>query len=186
MTDLIPLTALGRDAPREVRFGGLQLREMSAMALASLTVAGEAELPQPFGLTLPEPGHWREGAEAAALWIGPRQWLIVAEGRAEEDFAAHLKAACPGAYVTEQTDAWVIVEISSEDGAAIDALLERLVNLSPAAVRPGRATRTLLGHLSVFVIRPAPERLMVLGMRSAAGSLWHDLESAVRRQAARA
>jgi sarcosine oxidase subunit gamma len=37
--------------------------------------------------------------------------------------------------------------------------------------------------MSVFVIRRAPDRLAILGMRSAAETLWHVIETASRRQA---
>ena len=64
------------------------------------------------------------------------------------------------------------------------SVMAKLVNLDPRRYGPGTATRTGLEHMSVFVIRPAPGRLTVLGMRSAAGSLWHALETAVARIAA--
>ena len=35
--------------------------------------------------------------------------------------------------------------------------------------------------MSVFVIRRSEDRLAVLGMRSAAGTLWHVLDAAAKR-----
>jgi len=67
----------------------------------------------------------------------------------------------------------------------LGALLERLVNLPPRATAPGRSTRTLMHHLGVFIVRPAADRLIVLGMRSAAASLWHVLDTAAHRLADR-
>lgn len=183
MPDLAPITALGAETPRREAFGALTLAENAGLALASLALRRNAARPMPLGLDLPGPGGWAAGEGGAAFWTGPDQWIIAAEGRAEEDFAAAVKAAAPGCSVTEQTDAWVAFEITSAAGPApIVRLLEKTVNIDPEAFGPGSAQRTGLEHLSVFVIRPAEERLTVLGMRSAAGTLWHALETAARNQ----
>ncbi|MGR3378867.1 sarcosine oxidase subunit gamma [Salipiger abyssi] len=182
MHDLAPLTALGAPAPRRISHGALTLSEDPGLALASLALRRGQREPSPFGLTLPGPGAWRAGTGVAAFWTGPGQWMIEAPGRAEEDFTAALAAEAPGASVTEQTDGWAAFEIASSQGAApLLRLAEKLVNLPPAALAPGRATRTGLHHMSVFVLRRSEDRLSVLGMRSAAGSLWHALTQAAHR-----
>lgn len=183
LTDLTPLTALGADAPRTLVAGGLTLREDDGLGLASLAMTGDA--PGPFGLVLPDPGGWSAGADGlGAFWMAPGQWMITGKGRAAGDFAADVLGAAPGARVTEQTDGWAAVEVTG-DAAALGSLLERLVNLRPTATAPGCATRTGLHHMGVFVIRPDAERLVVMGMRSAAGSLWHVLSIAAERLAGR-
>ena len=68
------------------------------------------------------------------------------------------------------------------DDAAVLAVLEKLVNIDLRAFGPGYATRTGLHHMAVFVIRRGAGKVSFLGMRSAAGSLWHVLASAVARQ----
>lgn len=182
MPDLTATTALGGPTPRAAGFGPLTLTENPGLALASLALRCDAATPTPLGLTLPGPGVWSDGAGVSALWTGPGQWMVEAPGRAEQDFAAALAAEAPGCSVTEQTDGWVAVEIASTRGAApILTLAERLLNLPPEALAPGKGTRTGLHHMSVLVIRRAPDRLAVLGMRSAAGSLWHALELAAQR-----
>lgn len=182
MPELKPLTALGTAEPRRARLGGLTIAEDPDLALASLALRRDGAAPAPFGLALPGPGEWRGAAGAAAFWTGPGQWMIEAPGRAGEDFAAAVKAEAPGASVTEQTDGWVAFEIAADAGAApLHALLERLVNLDLSRFGPGSATRTHLEHMSVCVIRRAETRCAILGMRSAAGSLWHALEQAAKR-----
>jgi heterotetrameric sarcosine oxidase gamma subunit len=182
VADLTPITPNGAEAPRVETFGALTLSENTSLALASLALGRDAQAPAPFGLALPGPGRWQRQGTVAAFWSGHGQWMIEADGRAETDFAAELASAAPGAAVTEQTDGWVIVEIVSADGAApILQLTERLVNLDLAVLGQGYATRTLLEHMSVYIIRRAEDRLAILGMRSAAGSLWHALATAARR-----
>lgn len=184
-TDLTTLTALGATAPRTCTAGALTLREDDRLALASLAAPAGAA-PAPFGLTLPEPGGWAEGPDGlGAFWTGTGQWMIAGAARADGDFAAAVARAAPDARVTDQTDAWVAIGITGDAGT-LGLLLERLVNLPPRATAPGRSTRTLLHHMGVFVIRPAADRLIVLGMRSAAGSLWHVIETTADRLAAQA
>jgi heterotetrameric sarcosine oxidase gamma subunit len=180
--DLNPITALGGSMARAVSYGTLMLEENNGLAFASLALRRGAAKPSPFALSLPGPGLWENNDIATALWTGPDQWLLEAPGRAESDFAAEVLAACPGCSVTEQTDGFAAFEIRSTAGEApILALMAKLVNLDPARFGPGTATRTGLEHMSVFVVRRAADRLAVIGMRSAAGTLWHALETAVKR-----
>ncbi|TIO24089.1 sarcosine oxidase subunit gamma [Mesorhizobium sp.] len=182
MTDLTPITALGAVASRSASFGALELRENAGLALASLALRRGSVEPTPFGLTLPGPGRWVAGQGVAALWTGPDQWMIEAEGRAELDFAAELKQVAPGCSVTEQTDGWVAIEIVSRAGAGpLEAMMSKLVNIDLADFGPGRATRTGLEHMSCFVIRRSDAHVAVLGARSSAGSLWHALATAAKR-----
>jgi len=184
VTDLSPITALGAAAPVGRSFGALTLSENSGLALASLALRRGAAQPVPMGLPLPGPGGYVAGNGAGAFWTGPGQWMIEAEGRAEEDFAAALKAVVPGCSVTEQTDGFVAFEIASSTGAAaIERLMAKLFNIDTAGFGPGSATRTGFEHMSVFVIRRAADRLAVMAMRSAAGSVWHGLTTAAARLA---
>lgn len=184
MTDLKATTALGGTTPQTARFGALTLTENSGLALASVALRrGAGAIPQPFGLTLPRAGGWVAGGGVAAFWTGLGQWMIQCDTRAEQDFASEIKALCPGCSVTEQTDAWVAFDITADQPALMQHLLERLVNLDAQAFGPGCATRTALEHMGIFVIRRGAGHLTVLGMRSSAGSLWHALTIAADRLA---
>lgn len=184
MPDLKPITALGGATPRTVAHGALTLEENTGLALASLALRRGSTEPTPFGLRLPGPGLWAGNHTAAALWTGPGQWLVEGPGRAGTDFAAEVAAACPGCSVTEQTDGFAAFEVRSGAGEApILALMAKLMNLDPSRLGPGTATRTGLEHMSVFVVRRAADRLALVGMRSAARTLWHALETAASRLA---
>lgn len=180
MPDLKPTAALGGETARGLHRGALTLEENAGLALASLALRRETAQPAPFGLTLPGVGGWAANDRVSAFWTGPGQWMIEGHGLAESDFAAEVAAECPGCSVTEQTDGFVAFEIRSTAGEpAIVALMEKMVNLDPARLAAGSATRTGLEHMSVYVIRRAPDRLAILGMRSSAASLWHAIEKAV-------
>ncbi|RUV68136.1 sarcosine oxidase subunit gamma, partial [Mesorhizobium sp. M5C.F.Cr.IN.023.01.1.1] len=164
MSELRPITALGAAPPRLASFGTLEIRENAGLALASLALRRGTVEPTPFGLTLPGPGRWVAGQGVAALWTGPDQWMIEAESRAEEDFAAELKQIAPGCSVTEQTDGWVAFEIVSRAGSRpLEALLSKLANIDLADFGPGGATRTGVEHMSCFVIRRGDAQVDVLG-----------------------
>lgn len=186
MPDLQPTTALADKAARSFRIGSLGLEENDRLALASVTLRRGQAGPAPFGLILPQPGGWTGGDGVSAFWTGPDQWMVEGHDRAQDDFAAELALQCPDCSITGQTDGFVAFEIRSAAGApAIVSLMTRLVNLDPTRLVPGAASRTGLDHMSVFVIRRAPGHLAVLGMRSAAGSLWHALETAITHLAER-
>ncbi len=179
MTDLTPITALGTLEPRSLTIGSYSLRENSALALASLSVPDTA--PQPFGLTLPEPGQLTRAGQYGAFWTGPNQWMVEGADLAETDFARALLAEAPEARVTEQTDGWTAFEIRAETAAQITALLERLANLPASDLAPGRATRTSCEHMSLFFLRRSDTELALIGMRTLAATLWHGLETTLER-----
>ncbi|MDW9701906.1 sarcosine oxidase subunit gamma [Sinorhizobium meliloti] len=182
MANLKPLQALGAEIPRSALFAALEIRENVDLALASLARGSRTIEPKPFGLNLPGPGCWVAGSGVAAFWTGPDQWMIEAEGRAEEDFAADLKQAACGCSVTEQTCAWVVVDIVSLSGEGpIEALLEKLIDIDLAGFGAGRAIRTVIEHMSCFVIRRSDTFVSVLSARSFGPSLWHLLEIAAKR-----
>jgi len=177
VTDLQPICALGAPTPRTARFGGLSLAESAGLALASVALRRGGAAPD---LPQPGPGKWIEAGGIAAFWTGPEQWMLEGPGRAETDFAAEIATRAPGASVTEQTDGFTAFEVEGP-APAIVRLLERLVNVDAARFGPGSATRTGFHHMSIFVIRRAENRLAVLGMRSAAGTVWHGLVEAAER-----
>ena len=184
MTDLTPICALGAPRPQSRRFGALSLTEETDLGLASLALRRDAVAPD-LGLDLPGPGCRVQGPDLAAFWTGPDQWMVEFPGGAARDVAAELAVRAPGCSVTEQTDGFVAFDIQGP-ALALVALLEKLVNVDPARFGPGSATRTGFHHMSIFVLRRAADRLAILGMRSAAGTIWHGLAEAVERQEAMA
>lgn len=150
MTDLTPICALGAKTPRTVTHGAIRIAENPDLVLTS--VVGQ-------GLDLPGPGLFADGA----FWTGPDQWMLE-------------RPAPEGCLITDQTDAWAVFEIEGP----VEPLLEKLVNLDLSRFGPGSATRTGMEHMGVFVIRRSTTRVAVYGMRSAAGSVWHALETAAK------
>jgi len=177
--DLSPLCALGAATPRRVTHGALTLTETPECGLASLALRRDTPPP---ALDLPGPGRWQAADGLTLIWTGPGQWLVELPGAAETDVAATLAKKVPGASITEQTDGWVLIEIASSAGAApIERFLERAANIDLARFGPGSATRSPIEHLGTYVLRRAEDRLGIWGMRSAAESLWHALDTIAGR-----
>lgn len=183
MTDLTPICALGGAVPQSQIIGAVSLTENAELGLASLALRRGGAAPDDLGLALPGPGGWAEGQGIAAFWTGPDQWMVEFPGQATQDVAARL--ACLGVSVTEQTDGFACFEIAAPEPVLV-ALMEKLVNVDPGRFGPGSATRCGFHHMSIFIIRRATDRLAVLGMRSAAGTIWHALVDAAEQQEARA
>lgn len=178
MTDLTPTCALGATTPRSLRLGAFGLTECPDVALASLALRRDAPRPD---ATLPEAGFWAETALGTAFWTGPDQWMIEGPGLADTDFAAQVARGAPGCSVTDQTDGWVLFDLSGP----VERVLERAVNLDPARLAPGQALRSVIDHMPVLLVRRAPDRLGIWGMRSSAESLWHALERMLAHLSAR-
>ncbi|CAN7142889.1 sarcosine oxidase subunit gamma [Mesorhizobium amorphae] len=182
MPDLKPITALGGDTARRLHHGALELEENTELALASLALRRGATQPTLCGIDLPGPGAWAQSDEIAAFSTGPDQWMVEGQNRADSDFASEVAALCPGCAVTQQTDGFAAFEIRSSAGETpILQLMAKLVNIDPIRFPSGSAKRTSLEHMSVFVIRRAAHHIAILGMRSAAGSIWHALERHILR-----
>jgi len=88
------------------------------------------------------------------------------------------------AAVTDQTDAWAIVQLQ---GAAVEDVLARLipVDLRRDTFKVGHTARTMIGHMTGSVTRVGPDAFEVMVMRSMAGTLLHDLTRAAKGVAAR-
>jgi heterotetrameric sarcosine oxidase gamma subunit len=176
VTDLIPHST----APFKITRGPVSIVENPNIAFASLALSRGAPPVAPFGLTLPEVGKWVQQEDISAFWMGASAWMIAAENAGETDFAKILAREVPGAFITEQTDAWAVFDVSSSGGATpLERFLERLVNIDLAAFGPGRAVRTGMAHLSGFIIRKAMNQCTILVVRSAARSVIHALEEAL-------
>lgn len=185
MPDFIlkPLTALGHAAPVVERIGPWTLTERADVALASLALrrGREAEvqaLAAGSGLPLPGVEAFAQGAVYGAFWITPEMWMVEAPFASHEDVRAHLLAIFgSAASITEQTDAWVRLDLSGPD---LVRVMERLSNFDLALAPEGAARRTVIEHLGCYLIKRSETVLTLYGPRSSAESLRHALITAAR------
>lgn len=181
MASLQPLTALGKREATTVTHGPLTIAERPDVALASVAarkgrMSDLAAAALKAGLPLPGPASHQPGTPWSAFWVAPEMWFVEAPHATHELVADLLKSALgDAASITEQTDAWVAFDLAATDLAP---LLERLCNVDFPAVSAGYATRTVMEHLGVYLIKYGPGAARVYGPRSSAESLLHALETA--------
>lgn len=184
MHDLQPFNALGGRVPERADIGTVTLREMPDVALASVSArmgheaACDSKLTELLGAAPPGPGQATLGDPFDALWLGTDQWMISAAYDTHEDLADQLKNTLgPNASVTEQSDAWVCLDLI---GPGADAVMERLCNLDIRQMDRGHASRTTIDHLGCLVMRRATiDGLRIIGPRSSAASLFHAIKTAM-------
>ncbi|MDP3195912.1 sarcosine oxidase subunit gamma [Tabrizicola sp.] len=181
MASLMAMTALGRRDPATVTHGPLTISERTDVALASVAarkgrMANLSASARAAGLHLPGPATHSQGTPYSAFWVAPEMWFVEAPFASHELIADMLKAALgDAASITEQTDAWVAFDVAAPDLAP---LLERLCNVDFPAVPQGHATRTVIEHLGVYLIKHGPGTARIYGPRSSAESLLHAVETA--------
>ena len=79
-------------------------------------------------------------------------------------------------YITEQSDAWACIEIS---GPQTYSCLERIctLDLYHSSFEINSATRTLMEHLNVFIIKVTEEKFLLLSASSSAPSFWEAIQT---------
>ena len=178
---LHPLSAFGLTAPTILQIGLYRIAERPDVALASVAVrrgrAGDlATAARALGLPLPDPARAVTGDPFSAFWVAPDMWFVEAPFAGFEDIAAHLKTALGDtASITEQTDAWVRLDLTAH---SLTPLMERLSNVDLAAVPVGFASRTVIDHLGCYLVKRDETEVTIYGPRSSAKSLLHALEIA--------
>ncbi len=180
MASLMAMTALGRREPTTVTHGPLTITERTDVALASVAarkvrIADLAQAAQAAGVPLPGPATHQQGTPYSAFWTAPEMWFVEAPFATHELIADMLKAVfADAASITEQTDAWATFDLTAPD---LSPVLERLCNVDFRHVADGHATRTMMEHLGVYLIKHGPGTARIYGPRSSAESLLHALET---------
>lgn len=165
-----------------LRAGAMRLEEVEPGRITSLMPgpgqagALDAALRAAHGVGWPEPGAAHLGDGVAVIWTGLDQAMLV--GPAPDPSLAAQAA------LTDQSDAWAVVELSGDAGPEALARLVP-VDLRAHAFAEGATARTLLGHMSVSVTRTGAERLRIMAFRSMAGTLVRELHEAMESVAAR-
>ena len=172
MPELIAKPALGMAA---VTHAGTTLAEGGMPQMTSIAPwpGQAAAVGQALGLAFPAPNAVTEGGGARLVWTG-------------RDMAFLIGAVAPkglAAAVTDQTDAWVSLNLS---GVLAGDVLARLVPLDLRGAHRGQAFRTALNHMPLILIPEGEDTFTLLTFRSMARTAWHELEEAMVKVAARA
>lgn len=133
-------------------------------------------LAEKHGLGWPEPGHWIGGDDMRLSWFGAGRALLMG-GAADPSLEIH-------ASLVDQSDGWAALVLR---GWGAEEVLARLVplDLREAGFPAGRVARSRLQHVDGAILRLQEAQFLILGPRSMAGTLRHDLVSAMESRAAR-
>ena len=126
--------------------------------------AAEAAL-QGLNLPLPAPGLSAVTGTHRLIRLSPDQLLLIGPPPETDTL-----------YSADQTDAFAALDLSGPD--ALPAL-ERLCTLDLAALQVHAAPRSLMAHLSVILIRLAPDAFRLMSARSSAKSFAHSIRTAL-------
>ena len=180
MTELKALSPAAGLLPLTIGSVTLRENEMSALTLIAPYKGQEAALGKALeaahGLGWPAAGATSENGAARLVWFGRNAALLVGVEPAGK-LAKH-------AALTDQSDAWSSVTL---EGAAARDVLARLtpVDLRDTAFAVGATARTEVFHMACSITRLDAESWQIMGFRSMAKTLVHDLQVAMEGVAAR-
>jgi sarcosine oxidase subunit gamma len=135
--------------------GAVRLREIPFLAQVDVHVAGDHEaLARALGVALPaEPGRWIAG-EPSAIWLGPKQWLVVGSPGSQAEIERRARAAFGDHWgsIVDVSDQRTAIELT---GPAAREVLETgcSIDLHPRAFAPGRCAQTLVARTGVVLLQ---------------------------------
>jgi sarcosine oxidase subunit gamma len=146
------------------RLGENRIVERSDLAIVSIA----------WGLAWPDPTVSTVSGDVRAVRSAPDQLLLIFP-HATPDANRVVQSKLNGAgYTTDQTDVWVMLEIS---GPATIAALERLCPLDVSRFPDGGAGRTVMEHMGALIIRVSAGHFYLLSASSSARSFLHAVET---------
>lgn len=166
----------------DLKMGANRIVELDEIAIVSIAIplGGEETLAKAlkssWNISVPEPTLSATDGDLHAVRTGADQLFLIFPHE-NPDAEAVVQARLGGAgYTTDQTDSWVVLEVSGPDVAAA---LERLspVDLSVGAFPVGASARTVMEHMGAMVIRLGGDRFMLMSASSSAKSFLHAAET---------
>jgi sarcosine oxidase subunit gamma len=153
-------------------------REVAFLALVNLRVDAALAPRLPLGLPA-TPNTWSAGDGREVLWLGPDEWLVVAEPGGAAALLAELGTALDGVHhsVVDVSANQAVVELAGHD--RVDLLAQGCgLDLHPRSWRDGDCAQTLLARVPVLLqeradvtrilVRPSFATYLVDWLRQAA------------------
>lgn len=179
MPELIAKTALAGVKPlviADTTLAEVDLGPITSVAMFPGQDKAVAKALKPLGLSFPAPNTHAAKGDARIVWTSRDQAFLI--GVPAPDFGA-------AAAVTDQSGGWAALSLTGP--AAVEALARHVpIDLRLSAFPLGAAARTPLYHMSMVLLRTAPDAFLILCFRSMAKTGWHEIETALRSLAARA
>ena len=169
---------------RSVAIGMPALWVVAARPLYSLSVplgddaAFESALSSHLGLARPVPGQFHDQDTFRLCGLAQDQFFLMGLKAKDADEHALKSQLQDAAYVTDQSDSWLTLQISGDEARSA---MERIcpINLSATAFASGSIARTSMEHLSAIVMAEQDGSLTLLSPISSAESFWHAVEQSL-------
>lgn len=174
------LTAAPMLGGEDVTVGANHIAERSDLALVSVATpqGGEEALAEALrsslGLAVPEQTVSSTAKDHRAIRTALDQMMLVFPHRGPDANAAVQERLGGTGYTTDQTDVWVVLEISGPDTLPA---LERLCPLDTATMPVDGSARTMMAHMGAMIVRLAEDRFLLFSARSSAKSFLHAIET---------
>ncbi|SEM79116.1 sarcosine oxidase subunit gamma [Roseovarius tolerans] len=128
------------------------------------------------GMGWPKAGRMTGRKGARAMWFGRDMALLIGP-EPDPGLAAH-------AALVDQSDAWAVLAL---EGPGAPEVLARLcpLDLRDQVFKRGHVARTEVAHMAGAIARMGADNWRIMVFRSMAGTLIHEVETAMRRVAAR-
>lgn len=128
------------------------------------------------GVAFPSPNRMTTKGGVQALWFGQGQALLIGP---DPDVSLTAKAA-----MTDQSDAWAVVELKGPKAADVLARLIS-IDLRPTEFKRGHTARCDLMHMMASVTKTGADSFQIMVFRAMAKTLVHDLTTAMESVHAR-
>jgi len=160
--------------------GNIRLREVANQSLIAMAIPQGKEskfknnIKNIFNLKMPSPTKSVKNKDTRLLFTQPDQIFVLTK-KADDPENSMAVTFSESAYITDQTDAWVILEISGETSREA---LERIcqVDLDKNVFQLDGMARTSMEHMSTIIIRKADNTFYLMSASSSAKSFLHAVE----------
>lgn len=163
----------------DLTIGANRIVERADLALVSIAtpLGADAELAaalkRGWSLEMPAPTQATIDGETLAIRTSVDQMMLVFP-HGTPDANATVQAKLDGAgYTTDQTDVWVVLEVSGPDTLAA---LERLCPLDLQTMPLAGSGRTVMEHMGAMVLRLDTDSFLLMSASSSAQSFLHAVE----------
>ena len=171
----------------ELEIGDVKIAEITGRAIVSITTpkGGKAALDKAmasgFKCKLPAAGQSTRSPVAGSqvLWMQSDQVFVLFDLGGPDPVAEVAKRLKGAAYLTDQSDAWVMIAVRGEN---CRTALERIcpIDLGGAVFPQGAVARTMMEHMAAIILRQGPQEFVLMSPRSSSKSFLHALQTSAQ------
>ena len=166
-----------------LELSGNRIVERDDLAIVSIAtpLGGEEALAEAlrtgWSLDVPEPTRSSLDGTVRAIRTSPDQMMLIFPHATPEAEAIGQERLGGTGYTTDQTDSWIVLEVTGPDTLSA---MERICPLDLPSFEIGGTGRTVMEHIGAMAIRTGDDAFLLLSASSSAGSFLHAVETSFR------